>query len=67
MNLLWITDFVAIELASGFIFTEAECEIALTPPGGQVSEWFDRERWDGRAGVMGRRHYQTGVEWIRLS
>lgn len=41
---------VAIELASGFIFTEAECENRTYATWWeQVSEWFDRERWDGRA------------------
>jgi len=38
---------VAIELASGFIFSEAECENRTYQTWwGQVSQWFNQEQWD---------------------
>lgn len=40
---------VAVELASGFIFTEAECENRTYATWWeQVSRWFNREQWDCR-------------------
>ena len=40
---------VAIELASGFIFSEAECENRTYATWWQqVSGWFEREQWDCR-------------------
>lgn len=46
---------VAIELASGFIFTEAECENRTYATWWeQVSGWFERERWDCRTLVSDR-------------
>jgi len=40
---------VAIELASGFIFTETQCENrTYTTWWEQVSGWFDREHWNCR-------------------
>lgn len=41
---------VAIELASGFIFSEAECEnLTYQTWWEQVSGWFNPEQWDCRA------------------
>ncbi len=40
---------VAVELASGFIFSEAVCENRTYETWWeQVSEWFNREQWDCR-------------------
>ncbi len=41
---------VAIELASGFIFSEAECENRTYQTWwAQVSEWFNPQQWECRA------------------
>jgi len=37
-----------MELASGFIFSEVECENTYQTWWAQVSEWFNQGQWDCR-------------------
>jgi len=59
---------VAMELASGFIFSEVECENRTYQTWwAQVSEWFNQGQWDCRGWRWGKSISQAGFKWIGMS